>query len=63
MIEWPVEPIGYFMEDEIYFQGVKQPVRKTLIIVCMKNEDDNTAQVLSVEGNWYTLNISEVTLY
>lgn len=56
--------IGYFMEDEIYFQGKKQPIRKTPIIGFYRDEhDNNVAHVLSLEGNWYTLNKDDVVMY
>lgn len=51
--------LGYFMEDEIYWQGEKQPLRKTPIIAI----DDNggsTLHVLSLEGNWYTIDRNEL---
>lgn len=50
---------GYFMEDEIYWKGVKQEPRKTPIVLIDDNGGD-TLHVLSIEGNWYTINRSEL---
>lgn len=53
------EVVGYFMETDIYFQGEKQPPRKTPLSAISGNlddySDDDDIQVLSVEGNWYTI--------
>lgn len=50
---------GYFMEDEIYYKGIKQEPRKTYVISVDDNGSD-TLHVLSVEGNWYTIDRNEL---
>lgn len=57
---------GYFMESEIWFQGKKQPPRKTPIVGIAgdldsySNEDE--IQVLSLEGDWYHVKKKDIIL-
>lgn len=57
-----MQKIGYFIEDEIYWQGQKQPARKTEII-SIQDDGKNTIQVLSDTGNWYEIERTKITLY
>lgn len=60
--------IGYFIETDIWFQGVKQPPRKTPIILIENNipleqySDEDEIQVLSIEENWYTIKKRDLVL-
>lgn len=55
--------VGYFMETDIWFQGEKQPSRKTPLIMIGDTDsfdlgnysDEDEINVLSIEGNWYTV--------
>lgn len=58
----------YFMEDEIYSGNKKLPLRRnnismigtTLSFDLSKLNDDDDVEVLSQNGNWYTIKKSDI---
>ena len=62
--------VGYFMETGIWFQGKEQPPRKTPLVMIGDTDsfdlgnysDEDEIQVLSVEGNWYTIKKKDLIL-
>lgn len=50
--------IGWFLEDMIYYHGIAQPRRNTMVILAIPRED-GYIDVLSQEGNWYTIPVNE----
>ena len=61
-----MEVKGYFMQDGIYFQGKKQPIKKTEIyaIDCGdtpldERRSEDTIQVMDECGDWFEIKVSE----
>lgn len=60
--------VGYFMETGIWRQGEELPPQKTPLIIIGhdsplnldKYSDEDDIEVLSVEGNWYTIKKKEL---
>ncbi len=60
--------VGYFMEKGIWYQGKEQSPRKTPVIIIGDNpsftlddyQADDDIDVLSEEGNWYTIKKKEL---
>ncbi len=60
--------VGYFMETGIWRQGKELPPQKTPLIIIGddsqrdldKYSDEDDIEVLSVEGNWYTIKKKEL---
>ena len=49
----------YFIDDEIYFKGEKQPPRKVKLPM-VKKIDDEMAQCFDEDGNEYMLEVSKI---
>jgi len=57
---------GHFMQDKIYFQGKKQPIRKTEIydidcgnVLLENRKPEDKIQVMDEDGNWFSIKVSE----
>lgn len=49
----------YFIDDEIYFQGVKQPPRKVELFNVIIDMERKKFTGYDKSGDWYVLNIDE----
>ena len=53
--------VSYFMEDEIYFHGEKQPLRQTYIFdYDITPSKDGLVRVLAYSGHSYTLKPEQI---
>lgn len=50
----------YFIDEEIYYQGKKQPPRKVYLPIVIPNEDGKTALCYDEDGDYYTLPLTEI---
>ena len=50
----------YFIDDNIWFMGEKQPPRKVLLEFVIPNKDGLTATCYDIEGNQYQLLLSNI---
>ena len=50
----------YFIDNYIWFQGVRQPARKVLLEVVITNKDGLTATCYDTDGDQYQLLLTDV---
>ena len=50
----------YFIDDNIWYQGKKQPSRKVEIVTMYKEPNGKTAVCYDKDGDEYRLNLNEI---
>ena len=50
----------YFIDEEIYYRGEKQPPRKVYLPVVIPNKDGKTALCYDEDGADYTLSLEQI---
>lgn len=50
----------YFIDNNIWFQGVRQPPRKVLLEIVIPNKDGLTATCYDTDGDQYQLLLTDI---
>ena len=50
----------YFIDDNVWYQGKRQPPRKVELVQVWENEDGKTACCYDKDGDSYTLNLCDI---
>ena len=51
---------NYFIDDNIWYQGKRQPPRKVELVAVFPNNDNLTATCYDSDGDEYTLKLDEI---
>lgn len=50
----------YFIDNDVWYQGKRQPPRKVVLEVVIPNQDGKSATCYDKDGDSYTLKLTEI---